>query len=112
MSQSSTDGAFWSASVVEGYYICSGDSLDVADACGGTLATDADANYTKQTEGTSDWVTPYSDDDPDDFWCTKANTTEGATLIPYECTALKCVIERLMDTGDTEADLAFTIGST
>ena len=106
MSQSSTDGAFWSASVVEGYYICTGGSGP--DTCDG-LATDPDNNYTKQTEGTSDWVTPFSDDDDTQFWCEKANTTVGAALNPFECTELVCVIERLFDTGDEEADLAFTV---
>ena len=114
MSQSSTDGAFWSASVVEGYYICAnGSGTDKCDEDSGglKLADAADTNYTKQTEGTSDWVTPFSDDDPDDFWCTKANTTIGATLSPYECTKLKCVIERLFDTGDDTSDLAFTVSA-
>ena len=53
-------------------------------------------------------MTPYADDDETDFWCTKANTSIGADLLPYECTALKCIIERDLDTGDTDNDFRFT----
>lgn len=103
MSQSSSDGAFWSASIAEGMYVCKGD--DTADVC---LYIVDDTKYEQNPESTSDWVTPYADDDETDFWCTKANTTIGAELLPYECTQLQCVIERDMDTGDTDNDLRFT----
>ena len=70
-----------------------------------------DSNYSQTTESTSDWVTPYTDNDPDDFWCTKVNTTKGAVLSPYECSAIKCVIERAVDTWDTTRDLKLTPGT-
>jgi len=55
-------------------------------------------------------VTPYEDDDEDDFWCTKANTEIGETLSPFECTAIKCIVERDLYTGseNVSEDLKFT----
>lgn len=69
-------------------------------------------NYTAQSESTSDWVTPFVDDDVNDPWCTHVNTNVGDELSPYECSALRCVIERLADTGDTTRDYAFTPSGT
>ena len=110
MTRSSTDGAFWSASVAEGYYICKATAIDSTDVC--KYRSSDTTNYTQTTESTSDWVTPYSDDDADDFWCTKTNTVAGATLSPFECSALKCVMERAMDTANTSEDYAFTYDTT
>ena len=103
MSQSSSDGYFWSASVAEGMYTCDGD--EATNVC---LYITDESKYGSNPESTSDWVTPYADDDPDSPWCTHANTTIGETLSPFECTQLICIIERDMDTGDTDNDLIFT----
>ena len=103
MSQSSSDGFFWSASVAEGMYVCAGDDAD--DVC--KYITD-DTKYTQNPESTSDWVTPYADDDDTDPWCVHTNTTIDNDLIAYECSELRCIIERDMNTGDTDNDLAFT----
>jgi hypothetical protein len=105
MSRSSTDGAFWSASVTEGYYICKG--TDVTDVCKG-VATDPATLSDDSPESTSDWAAPYTDNDPADFWCEKHNTVKGAVLNPFECKSLRCVIERKLDTGDTAKDFKFT----
>ena len=106
MSQSSSDGYFWSASVAEGYYTCEGDTA--TNVCLYiNEATDAD-KYTQNAESTSDWVPPYSDDDDTDPWCTHANDTIGDVLSPFECTELYCIIERDLDTGDADNDLRFT----
>ena len=107
MSQSSSDTAFWTAKVAEGYYICKPTTPpDASNVCW-NIYTDEDSNYTQTTESTSDWVAPFSDeDDPSDFWCTKANS-DGNTLLDYECTALRCYIERDLDTEDTTRDFAF-----
>ena len=112
MSQSSSDAAFWTAKVAEGYYICKPTTPpDATNVCW-NIYQDEDSNYTQTTESTSDWVTPFADeDDPDDLWCTKANTTVGDALIDYECSVLRCFIERDLDTGDTTRDLAFTAAS-
>ena len=97
MSRSSTDTTFWSASVVEGYYFCNPSVVpDATNVCSGIA--DDDTNYTATAEGTSDWATPFTDDDPDSTWCTKYNNSDGDTLSPYECSALKCTIERALDT--------------
>lgn len=107
MQQSTTDAAYWSASVSEGYYVCN-DTLQVddTDVCLGISASDD--NYDKQNEGQSDWATPYTDDGltgPE--WCTKAYSS-GSVRGPFECSALKCVAERSLDTGDAVNDLAFS----
>ncbi len=67
-----------------------------------------DSFWTPSDESTSDWVKPFDDKDPENFWCTKANTVKGAALLPYECTKLKCYMERLLDTSDTIKDLKFS----
>lgn len=109
MSQSTSDGFFWTASVAEGYYVCKAGNTDATNVCVGVdQYLDEDTNYTSVPESTSDWVTPYSDDDPSSPWCTHTNTKVGATLSPFECSKLICVVERIADTGDTEQDLAFT----
>lgn len=113
MTQNSSDPFFWSAAVQEGYYICKDGFTDATNVCVGVgMSNDETTNYSQQTDSTQDWVTPFVDEDPKNPWCTHANTTAGATLNPYECTALKCVIERKLDTGDTDNDLVFTVNGT
>ena len=41
-----------------------------------------DAVFKTTDESQTDWKAPFVDSDPDNFWCTKANTTAGAALIP------------------------------
>ena len=53
-------------------------------------------------------MTPFADDDSTNPWCTHVNTTIGEALIPWECSELKCIVERDMDTGDADNDLIFT----
>ena len=112
MAQSSSDGAFWTATVSEGYYLCKNDA-NPSNVCSDPTAflDDDSANYVQTPESTSDWVTPWTDDDPKDFWCTKANTKKGDPLSPFECTALKCIVERDLDTGDDVRDLKFQSSS-
>ena len=114
MTRSTTDTFFWQAQVSEGYYQCTTGADDTTDVClgpTGKMWLDL-TNYTAQSESTSDWVTPYVDDDVNDPWCTHTNVNAGDDLSPYECSALRCVIERLADTGDTTRDYAFTPSST
>ena len=105
MTQNTTDGFFWTAQVVEGYVKCAGTEL-VDDVCGWSINPlyMQDNMYTQTPESSYDWVA-FTDDDPTDPWCTHANTEVGATLLPYECTQLKCIIERPLDTGDDLKDL-------
>ena len=53
-------------------------------------------------------MTPFADDDSTNPWCKHVNTTIGEALIPWECSELKCIVERDMDTGDADNDLIFT----
>lgn len=72
MSQSTSDGFFWTASVAEGYYVCKAGGQTSNVCVGATVAMylDEDTNYTSVPESTSDWVTPYSDDNESSPWCT------------------------------------------
>jgi hypothetical protein len=46
------------------------------------------------------------DEDPDDPWCTLANV-EGGTYSEFQCKAIKCTMERPLNTGDKLYDWAF-----
>ena len=84
--------------------------MDDTDVCKGIAGSDD--NYDKQNEGQSDWATPYTDDGLSGAeWCTKAYSS-GSVRGPFECSALKCVVERAFDTEDTANDLAFSVTST
>lgn len=112
MTRSSSDGAFWSANISDGYVKCKSDN--VLDRCLKAsnvvkpLMREASPKFEEVPEPQSDWKTPFVDNDGDNFWCTKANTTKGATLSPFECTALKCYMERPLSTKETDKDLMFT----
>ena len=67
--------------------------------------TNDPTKFVDTPESTSDWVAPFTDTDPLDFWCTKRNTVKGATLNPFECSSLRCFVERKLDTGDAIKDL-------
>ena len=64
--------------------------------------------WKSQDESTSDWVKPFDDNDDTNFWCTKTNTVKDAALVPYECSKLRCYMERLLDTSDAIKDLKFS----
>lgn len=114
MTRSTSDGAFWTANVSEGWVAC-GSLTNVANRCipDATVADEMtkyfdNTFWTPSDESTSDWTTPFLDDDPENFWCTKTNTSDGAVLVPYECSKLRCYMERLIDTSDTIKDLKFS----
>ena len=112
MTRSSSDGAFWSANISDGYVKCKSDN--VADRClkkstdVKPLMREASPKFEELQEPQSDWKTPFVDNDPTNFWCTKANTTKGAALSPFECTKLKCYMERTLKTSESDKDLDFT----
>ena len=59
-----------------------------------------------ESSSNNQWTKPYEDDDDRYNWCEMANTeTEWS---PFQCTAIKCVMERLLDTGDKAYDWAFS----
>ena len=114
MQRSTSDGAFWTPTITEGWVACAKGSLP-SDRCrpdpsvAADLTAIADESFwTPADESTSDWAKPFDDNDANNFWCTKTNTTKGATLVPYECSKLRCYMERLLDTSDTIKDLKFS----
>ena len=112
MTRSSSDGAFWSANISDAYVKCTG--TNVADRClkesssTKPLIRESPSKFTEVAEPQSDWKTPFVDNDANNFWCTKANTTKDAVLSPFECTALKCYMERTLTTSEADKDLNFT----
>ena len=117
MSRKTSDGAFWTANVSDGYAYCKG--ANATNRCfpqlsSGALVSepyyyrDESTKYETFQEPQSDWATPFDDDDPDDFWCTKVNTTAGAVLSPFECSKMRCYMERALAGSDTTKDLSFT----
>jgi len=50
---------------------------------------------------------PFKDEDNDLYhWCEFSNTVDGG-YSPFWCSKIKCVMERLLDTGDSLYDWAF-----
>ena len=58
-----------------------------------------------ESSSNNQWTKPYEDDDEDDHWCVMANTP--TTWSPFQCSFIKCVMERKLDTGDKSYDWAF-----
>lgn len=40
-------------------------------------------------------------------WCTRVNTADPANYSQFWCSSIKCVMQRPLDTGDTDSDWAF-----
>jgi len=59
-----------------------------------------------ESSSNNQWELPFEDDDPDEPWCTRANTE--TTYSPFWCSKIMCTMERPLDTGDTTYDWAFT----
>lgn len=112
MTQNSADKTFWKAQITDGWSSCKGSNT--SDRCTpdplvpAELGYKDDAFYGANTENASDWAAPFQDNDPEDPWCTKVNTTDGAAKIAYECSKIRCVMERLLDTKNTVQDLKFS----
>lgn len=106
LSSNSADPRYWQASLVDGYYQCSGS--DASDVCLG-----ADETLVNPVqEASSSWATPFSDESNGtaDPWCTPVNTVNLA-LGDYWCSEIKCYMERLFDTGEDEFDYPFVSDS-
>ena len=110
MTRSSTTPWFWSAAVSEGWNACKGS--DPTDTCVPTGTDkgykDESAFYTANTETSSNWATPFADDNWDTPWCTHVNTKTGEVLSAIECTKLRCYMERLLDTSNVLQDFKLT----
>ena len=93
------DTIFWDTFAYDLYAKCTADSGDPS------MCEASAAPYISTTESTSenDWFIPIEDDDDENRFCTRPeNYLEDQT---YACTNLKCYIQRLFDTGDTEKDM-------
>lgn len=117
MQISTEDERFWTAEAVDGNLNCNYDTAwhtdwnnedKTIDACyalgsgnsyGGSDLVSADGGDLEN------WEVPYEDDDETDYWCTKANTSTEYSV--YECTQIKCPVQRKLDTDDTASDIPF-----
>lgn len=100
MTIDSSDSRFWQASIVDGYYFCSG-TTNPLDLC-----EDADESYYQEyQEASSDWTVPFSDDDAGNPWCV-TDAVVGQPIKDYACQEINCYMERAFDTGSTEYDYA------
>jgi len=101
MEINSNDNRFWVATLTDGYY-----TKDVVDALSGS----PQEPQSELAENTS-WATPFADNSEKeaDRWCTAANSK--TIWSEYQCTRLRCYLERDMNTGDSNYDLNFTVKS-
>ena len=98
MTQDTQDTTFWSQVATDHYYTCSSSFACVYQA-------GADDEYSKNTDtgtGASDWTVPLDDDDEDAPYCTVNSNTD------YACSSIQCIVQRPLDTGDTEQDFMFS----
>jgi len=101
MANRSDDTIFWDATANDLYAKCTA-------ADGDPTACEVSADpYISTVESSSEnnWFIPIEDDNPDDEerFCTRPeNYLEDQT---YACDKLKCYIQRLFETGDTDKDL-------
>lgn len=108
------DTQFWDVTLTDIYYKCNGVAA-AASATGAPIQTkcsDSANTYNSnsvlsESSSNNQWTSPFEDDDADAPWCTAANIENG-TYSPFQCTKIKCVMERLLDTGDTTYDWAFS----
>ena len=102
------DKRFWKATIEEGYYTCGGTNA-VGDAVRGSCNLDGGVFSTRgqfnEAADAISWATPYSDDDPKDFWCKHVGS--HSTWSPYECSEIICPVWRDLDTLDVTNDLSF-----
>lgn len=105
MTANSADTRYWQASITDGKVTCTA-ATDASDRC---LTAHSGLQSDNNPEASSDWTVPVTDEDGGALspWCTPVNTVDAA-LSDFWCSELKCVIERVLDTGDTENDYAIT----
>lgn len=108
------DEQFWEVTLTDIYYKCNGTPAapvgttePLTTKCSDAANTYNSNSVLSESSSNNQWTSPFEDDDSDAPWCTPANT-EGGSYSPYQCTKIKCVMERLLDTGDTTYDWAFS----
>lgn len=84
--QNNDDSRFWVSTAGDQYYTCTDYVCDTTTAFPQLLTS----------ESQQDWTALIQDTDPDDRFCTE----ETDALTPYVCSAIKCIHERPLDTGD------------
>jgi hypothetical protein len=105
MANNEDDPRFWTATLTDIYYKCNG------TPAAPTTGTTTQPQYTKcsasdntynsnsvltESSANNDWTLPYKDNDPDSPLCTPANSAD--VYSPYQCSKIKCVMERYLDT--------------
>lgn len=113
LSINTTDNQFWDVTLTDIYYKCNGTPAAATAGTKELQTTKCSAtgnNYNSnsvlsESSSQNQWTSPFQDTDPDDLWCTQANTP--TTYSPYQCNKIKCVMERLLDTKDTVYDWKF-----
>lgn len=97
LQNNSQDTRFWTQTVKDGYFNC-------ADYTCGTINTWQDDSSPSDV----DWTAPIEDDDPYDPFCVKdfnsASTDYDYAYMEatYQCSKIKCIVERKFDTGYTD----------
>lgn len=114
----SADPMIWDVTLTDIYYKCNGTPAAPTGAteplvtkCSSPANNYNSNSVLSESSSNNQWTSPFEDTDEDDPWCVQANT--ATTWSPYQCSKIKCVMERLLDTGDTIYDWSFnTVKST
>ena len=115
MTQNSNDPHKWDATLTDIYYKCNGVATSTTTSelsvtkCSDTANTYNSNSVLSESSSNNNWSLPFKDGEyPDDPWCTEINSSTDKTVYsPYQCSAIKCVMERPLDTGDENYDWAF-----
>ena len=104
---SKEDSRFWVQTVTDGAKKCD-ETADVpyntTGFCENPANTYNTENGTLESSENSHWLVSFEDNDPENRFCEEVSTTEWS---PYKCKSIMCVMERLLDTKDTENDFIF-----
>ena len=97
LQNNSQDTRFWTQTVKDGYFNC-------ADYTCGTINTWQDDSSPSDV----DWTAPIEDDEPYDPFCvnefvsTSSDYDYDYMMATYQCSKIKCIVERKFDTGYTD----------
>ena len=107
-----SNNKFWQATLSDGWYKCDLPAVNPPVLGWGTVSYPNKCSHLTNTWGTdganvessstNNWVAPFTDIDPENPWCTQANTL--TTYSPYQCSKIKCIMQRPLDTGDDVYD--------
>lgn len=104
-----SNNKFWQATLSDVWYKCDLPSVTPKwgvtaspNKCAVTTNTFGGNNANIESSSTNDWDAPITDIDPENPWCTQANSL--STYSPYQCSAIKCIMSRPLDTEDDVYD--------